>query len=129
VACCGVWNDGCVLERYLADLDRLRAGVVGLDAVELAVAVVEDRMRSRTAGRQASILVWASAEPTRRDRARWSFAVPPDAAVESGTFTIGVVHGALEPGAGVAVTVNGVLVLPAGPLRPLMRGARWRPMV
>lgn len=121
----GIWNHGGVLERYLADLERLRSRLDRVESCELAVAVVEDRWRSRSAGREATVHLYRVASPSRRDRSAWSFAVADDVPIPAGTCGLGTVHGTLEPGAAIAVTLDGVLLMPVGPLRPLMRGVRW----
>ena len=118
-------HNGWVLERYLADLSSLRADLRRAPTERRAAAVVYDRWGSRGVT-QFSVHLFATAEPTRRGRSRWSFAVDRDVGFDGDWYGVATVHGVIEPGAAVAVSIDDLVIWPGGPLRPLMRGVRWR---
>jgi hypothetical protein len=131
------------LERYLAELDELRADLTALPARSLAVAVLDHesagssvfealgalrRLGAPGPPGGAFVHVWDAKDPVRSSRSTWSFPIVLDAGKDLlRWWGIATLHGRLEPGAAIAVTISGRTFLPVGPLRPLIRGARWRP--
>lgn len=69
--------------------------------------------------------VYRSLTPVDGERSTWSFPLDRVAPVRDEWRGSATIHGQLEPGAGVAVTIDRVFVEPTGPLRPLVRGVRW----
>lgn len=115
-----------VLERYLDQLARLRDDLDDAPAERRAVAVLQDRLQRR-GERRFSIHLFASEQPGRRERSRWVIPLDRDRDFEHEWYGVGVVHGRLEPGDAIVVTIGDLVLWPGGPLRPVLRGVRWRP--